>query len=408
MDGQAVSRIACPEDELLVCCARTHLSSDLEARLRSLALLPLDWEVILKEAAWHRLLPLLYRHLRLVCPDAVPAPILDQLQTRCHALTHRNLLLSSELLRLWDLFTTHQIPAAPYKGPLLAQQVYGDLALRPFNDLDILVHREDVPRVKEVLLGQGYLPQYKLTAGQETILFQANCEYNFYHPERLVIVEVHWEIVPPYFGVPLNLSGFQKRLETHPFGGRRVASLAPEDLLLALCLHGVKHFWLYLGMICDVAELLRRYPDLDWERTLEQARRLRSLRALLLGLFLASDLLDAPLAPQVSQALQADAQVRVLAEDVRRWLFTPTTRAKGVEGTLEQKYLHLRVRETIPDRISYIWRALLTPDPEDCLLLPAAESYPPLQRLLPVLRPFRLARKYLPTLRRASGRADRS
>jgi len=36
------------------------------------------------------------------------------------------------LLKLLDLFENHGIPAVPFKGPVLASSIYGDLSLRQF------------------------------------------------------------------------------------------------------------------------------------------------------------------------------------------------------------------------------------------------------------------------------------
>ena len=66
-------------------------------------------------------------------------------------------------------------------------------------------------------------------------------------------------------------------------------ALAPEDSLLILCVHANKHQWSRLGWICDIAEMLRSHPDLNWPVVMEQARMLRSERMLLLGLLLARE-----------------------------------------------------------------------------------------------------------------------
>jgi len=52
-----------------------------------------------------------------------------------------NFFLTKELLELLTLFEAHCIPASPYKGPALAIMAYGNLALRQFSDLNILVHK---------------------------------------------------------------------------------------------------------------------------------------------------------------------------------------------------------------------------------------------------------------------------
>ena len=97
--------------------------------------------------------------------------------------------------------------------------------------------------------------------------------------------------------------------------------MAPEDLLLILCVHGAKHYWSKLGWICDVAELLRVHPGLKWTALLLQAKQLGGRRILFLGLFLAHVLLGAGLPEEVWKEINADPVVPWLAAKVQTRLF---------------------------------------------------------------------------------------
>ena len=66
-----------------------------------------------------------------------------------------------------------------------------------------------------------------------------------------------------------------------------VMTSIPENLLIVLCVHGSKHAWEQLKWICDIAELVRTHPDLQWEHMLASASDLRCRRMVLLGLSLA-------------------------------------------------------------------------------------------------------------------------
>ena len=47
--------------------------------------------------------------------------------------------LTRELARIMACLENHSVDAIPYKGPALAQAIYGDVAMRQFSDLDILI-----------------------------------------------------------------------------------------------------------------------------------------------------------------------------------------------------------------------------------------------------------------------------
>ena len=88
--------------------------------------------------------------------DVVPALVIDQLRRDFQTCTLNTLFFTQELLKLLQLFEAHQIPVLPYKGPALAQALYSNLSLRSFCDLDLLIHPQDLIRVKPLLVAEGY------------------------------------------------------------------------------------------------------------------------------------------------------------------------------------------------------------------------------------------------------------
>ena len=53
-----------PEEELILCCARTYLNHEIENKISSLLKKDLDWSYILDTAHIHKLMPLLYLNLK--------------------------------------------------------------------------------------------------------------------------------------------------------------------------------------------------------------------------------------------------------------------------------------------------------------------------------------------------------
>jgi hypothetical protein len=314
---------------------------------------------------------------------------LEQLRREFQANAQRNLFLTGELLRLLDLFEASGIPAIPYKGPALAAVLYHDLALRQFADLELLVHKPDLPRVEQLLLAQGYLPECRLSPGQQVAYMRTECEYNFVRRDTRVRLEIHWNIVPRYFTVPLEPQSFWARLEAVDLGPKQTVAFAPDMLLLILGVHhGAKHGWGRLGWICDLAQLIRVRPDLDWQAVWEQADRLGVRRVVLVGLLLARDLLGAALPEPVLGKIRADRPAARLAREVCEQLFVLPHRRPG---KLAQRLLTLKLRERLRDRVGYCLRLALTPTEGDRELL----ALPPaLASLYYLVRPIRLIGRY--------------
>ena len=132
---------------------------------------------------------------------------------------------------------------------------------------------------------------------------------------------------------------------------------APRELLPILCLHGTKHFWVSLGWLVDVAELLRRQPGIDAKWIADRAKRLGCERRIAVGLALARDWLGAPL-PVELEALLCDAQALKLAAGIGARFFAPEEKPYGI---LEATALNLRLHQGGARRIRYALRLALAP-----------------------------------------------
>ncbi len=371
-----------PEVELFLLCVSPVRSELRSSRIRQLLDQQPDWNFLETLADSHGLLPLFYWELK-SATDVVPVSMAQKFQHN----TRNCLFLTSELFRILDLFEREGIAAIPFKGPTLAVSAYNNLALRSFDDLDILIRPEDVWRARDLLLAAGYTTKLRLTADRENAYTHSYDELMLYGPGEYPLIELHWAFVPPHFSVPLDLSGFWERRVKVALGNRTVPSLSPEDLFFVLCLHGSKHCWSHLGLVCDVAWLMTNH-SLSWPSLLVRARKLGMHRMALLACVLASQIFEIPLAEEVTQDLSGNPAAGILATQMIRALFGIRHDEKAILST---SYLHLRMRERWRDRLRYFFRLATRPAIEDWqwLDLPG-----PLSFLYPVLRFPRLVLKH--------------
>jgi hypothetical protein len=373
------------EVELLLRCARTRKSwgCNIDALLQA----DTDWEYVLRMALRHRMVPLMYWHLSEDSLDTVPEHILGWLQDRFHANRLRNLLLAGELLKLLGELEAYGISAIPYKGPVLAASAYGDLALREFGDLDVLIHKKDVLRAREILTSLGYEPRHRMTSTQEAASLQYDRQYPFVRDDGS-IVELHWTPAPravSYFLSPEQFWGNTRRVR---LGGGTVSTFGPEDTILVLCVHGSSHLWERLSWICDVAELVQASADLNWELLVERAEAYKVKRMLHLGLFLTSNLLDVVLPEKILREVRADQVVQRLAAQVRGHLFSENRHSYQAFEPATRWRFHLRMIERSCDKLRYCIHRATTPTQDDWELMPLPVALFPCYRLL---RPIRLS-----------------
>lgn len=376
-----------PEEQILICVARRSLDASATEQLRLLLQEQLDWDYLLTIANHHCLIPLLYQHVSSVDPSAIPEPDMLRLQQDNEGNTKTSLFMTGELIKILACLEAEGVRAIPFKGPTLALRAYGDVGLRQFGDLDILVHRKDVPRLKEILIAHRFTPKPELTKTQQAAQLRFDCAYNF-ESQQGVMLDVHWDFVARHFSFDIDVNCVWDRLEPLTIGGKQLLTLSAEDLLLILCLHGFTHLWERLGWICDVASLTDSRKDINWQLVLENATALGARGILSLGLLLAGDLLGAPIPQEVSKSLQPDAKVKKLAEQVREQLFRERSAPAGV---FAEAVTLVTLRERRRDRLRSCLRVAATPRSYDWMFLSVPDS---LFFLYYLVRPLRIAGKY--------------
>jgi len=298
---------------------------------------------------------------------------------------------------------TQGIPAVSLKGPVLATTIYGNLALRHFGDLDILVHKRDIPSAEDLFISQGYRLTAQLRgADGDTIPQEYGFDpreaayldpkyYIFTSDDGRVRVDLQWRITRRSFSFSLDTEYLWERAEPLSFAGTTVLTFPPEDLLLILCVHGCKHHWRQLKWICDVAELVCVRKRVDWGRALERAGAQGGRRMCAIGLLLAHDLLGMNLSEEVLRKIRVDSVAKSAATQFRQQLFSDV----GDSSPDFQNFaFNLRLRERLRDRVRYrlyyLGQCLCTaaiPNAKDQALLPLPAF---LTFLYYLLRPIRL------------------
>ena len=367
------ARFAAPrlEDELILLCSRVRPDEQTVERIRSIASSQVNWEYIYELAQRHSVLALVYSQLNATSSD-VPVTWLTRLRKNYQDNLARNVYLTAELVRILQLFAAAGIESVPYKGPALALLAYGNIGLRRFVDLDILMRKTDVLRAAEILEAQGYACDMPWTRAQQAVLLRTQHNLPLSRESGRLIIELHWEVASEMFAPSLQFEDFVGRLDTMRLNGVAVKTLAIEDLLLSLCVHGSKHLWERLAWICDVAELSK--TGIDWPTLLERSRSAGNERMLLLGLYLSNLLLDSPLPAEVKARLSTDRNIATLGDKLVERLFSSAGETPATFG--ESIKFNWAIRSGWKSRMNYC-RLLMRPTDADVrtLALPRALSF---------------------------------
>lgn len=377
------------EIELLLLGSRTRLDPDAGDRLRELTRGSLDWPYLVRLAENQRTACLLFARLTETEGCNVPSFAVETLRDVVRRTGRLNFLLAGELVRLLERLRAAGIEALSYKGPVLAAAVYGDLALRPTSDLDLLVRPRDLDRTREALAAAGLALSPALDERRLQAHLEEDCELPYRMKRRRIDVELHWRLLNANLDFQVDEQVLWRGAAPIDLGLGRVLAMSDESRLLMLCAHhGVKHFWKKLVWSVDVAELVRSRPGLDWELVAAEAERAGLRRALLVTLQLAADLLDAPVPPTlVAEARRDDA-----AQALVRWVFgrlfvEPEPRT----GKRRRTHVYLQLKPTWSEKVACL-RRLFGPTRADREFLALPRALTPLYLLV---RPVRLARARL-------------
>ena len=369
------------EANLLLACARKTLEPADQSRIDTLIRQRPSWESVVQLAERHQIVPLLYHGLK----DRGPESVLNHLRERYLASTGQNLRLTRELVKIISHLHSHDIGVIPFKGVELAIRAYGDVSLRQFADLDILIEPSELTPTLKALATLGYkvVSQYKW----ELALVQS---------ERSIYLDVHLSMTSRRFPIRIDLPRLRSRLSPLSTPAGEIPSVPVEDLLLISCIQIAKDGLVArceLKKICDVAQLLRSHSGLDWSKLFDEAKGLGCVRVVLLGLKLAHELLDAPLPVDVATRIDREPWLDFLSRSIRDALFADDWDAPADERQI--KGFHFRARERWRDKLQPLYFQSLrsiSPGESDWAVIRLPVYLEPLYWLV---RPVRLTCEYV-------------
>ncbi|HEV8618192.1 MAG TPA: nucleotidyltransferase family protein [Candidatus Udaeobacter sp.] len=370
------------EHEVLLLCARSELAPEQIDRLRVLVESNLDWDYFYQLARRHSLVALVAFQLERSVKESVPPEVRQSFRKDYQENAARNLVLADELISLVKACTGVGVEVVIFKGPSLAVSAYGDLALRRFIDLDLIVRRADVGRAVEVLTAQGYKPSRPLNAEQQALLVRT--QHNLQFTRGRLIVELHWQVSSELFAASVTAEELWQDLETIRINQADMKTLATENLLFSLCVHGSRHLWQRLAWICDLDRIIATRKSIDWSRLMTRAKQTSMQRMFLLGPALAAKILATRLPDSIRDAIGRDRRIDFLAGRIQERLFDGPEQLPASLGAILR--YNLLIRKDWRSRLRYC-RFLFAPTDSD---LGALRLSPSFHFVYYLLRPFRL------------------
>ena len=313
-----------PEYQMLIRAASPVDESDRPADPTS----RVDWRRLLALASWHRLTPLLWRHLRrsgneLPLPESAREELRDVYRTTIT----RNVMFGAELDRVLQALAGAGIDAMLLKGSALIRSVYADVGLRPMNDIDVLVPSASVREAHRIVENMGYTAMgATFRRDDEERIASHFHHYPLMSKSGTAVIELHQHVTraSSEFGIE---DLWRRALP----GGDHPPYLipSPEDLFLHVGVHFAEDRLarqkFALGQLADLLWIAHR-EDFDWASLVDRARAYGEGDRLFLALVSLESLFGGLVPAQISDGLRPDSY----------------------RGEMVRRFVKLRVLETRP------------------------------------------------------------
>lgn len=291
-----------------------------EARLEKLS--PADWESLVVLALRFNVGGLFYREItsRNFPSELIPVHVRTRLRDKYRNIATINTSLFFDALKVIKSLADNQLPVIALKGLALAKNIYGDIALRPMCDMDLLVKKEDLVRAGRILLTLGY----KQYSPSWESMFKTHYHLPPFKNNRGAVIELHWNIVLPDSPIKVDLDGLWERACLVRVDNVDVGVLSPGDLFLHLCVHACFDLQAGLSLIhlCDLAGLIKTSGDkIDWHIVIERATLWGGQKCVYLMLLLVRELLGAAPPDKIMTEIKPDDYQSVFFDEALEQIF---------------------------------------------------------------------------------------
>lgn len=192
---------------------------------------------------------------------------------------HRNLSLMAKAMELSRLFSREHLPVMVLQG-MTVVRAYSNPALRPMEDIDLLVRCRDMDRLKQILETVGYSPTpfYPDLLEKDGLLLDVHT-----HPLNLDRIRSR------RFLFPENIAPLWRRAAPF-FDGEEGGLLQPDPLdnFILLCVHSLKHSYSLKKWLEDLQIFTAKWreDEAGWVALVQRARFWQQERPVLYGLML--------------------------------------------------------------------------------------------------------------------------
>jgi hypothetical protein len=241
------------ENQLLFAFARQNFTdSHLQAVEDICRRHNIDWDLIFSTARAHGVAPLIFAHLQQ--PKAGSLDVPSEVFEKFRLCTYRNALrrdkLQANTEKALSYFQERGIDVMLIKGSALDLLVYAQPWYKISDDVDLVLKLS-----REAISDDE---QREIMA----YLHNTGVEFDYYTHHDVVLNGV----------LPIDFDRIWEDADVFDLDGFRVYLMGPEDMLISVCTNSCRKRYFRLKSLCDTAEIIATYPELDWDGLVQRAK----------------------------------------------------------------------------------------------------------------------------------------
>jgi hypothetical protein len=338
MSGRGPEPMMSAELKLLIMCCELNFRTSLTGAAPEFG--DVDWDRFARLAAFHRVEGLAWNALG-SSKDRLSARASQLLSTAAGAIAAKNLYSATECKRLLANFEGGNIPLLFLKGLALGALAYRTPFAKSAIDIDLLIDAEDVDRAANLLRAVGY----RLVTPHEIPLaawHERSKESVWTKESQGIQLDLHTRTADNPRLIP-SIDIHSPTQMVHVAAGIELPTLAADELIAYLAVHGASSAWFRLKWISDFAALLDGCTGREVERLYARSQQLGAGRAAGQA-FLVADRLFGTLnrCSALKDQLLNDRAIRQLVRTALRLLIQRAVEpTSSVWGTLPIHYTQL-------------------------------------------------------------------
>ena len=236
----------------------------------------IDWDKIIEESNAHSVTGLLYPALKKYDNSKLDIDVLNSLKKSTFISAVQQSKHIKETAKILELFNKNNIPVIVLKG-LVIRNYYPMPDLRTMCDSDVIIHKEDLEKVRTLLLNEGFREEEDAGHHIAFLKFGFN-------------LEVHWTLANETFRKGQEC--FQEHIWNDArkiqVDGVDTLALSLEDQALHFCAHMASHMAISGFGVRQLADLVllveHEGKNINWNNFIEKAKK-SGLYKFSLGMF---------------------------------------------------------------------------------------------------------------------------